>query len=75
MCQDYQGNDGRKVWRSGILAGEHCIVSSKSDCSSPIFEVVIGESFGIDMTYDLNSLFYMYFVGTAACFVWKCSIS
>ena len=38
-------------------------------------EVVIGESFGIDMTYDLNSLFYMYFVGTAACFVWKCSVS
>ena len=37
------------------------------------WQVVIGESFGIDMTYDLNSLFYMYFVGTVACFVWKCS--
>ena len=40
-----------------------------------VTQVVIGESFGIDMTYDLESLFYMYFVGTVACFVWKCSRS
>ena len=38
-------------------------------------QVVIGESFGVGFTYDLNSLFYMYFVGTVACFVWKCSRS
>ena len=36
-------------------------------------QVVIGESFGVEITYDLESLFYMYFVGTVACFVWKCS--
>ena len=40
---------------------------------SRLYQVVIGESFGIDMTYDLDSLFYMYFVGTVACFVWRCS--
>ena len=36
-------------------------------------KVVIGESFGVSITYDLESLFYMYFVGTVGCFVWKCS--
>ena len=39
------------------------------------WQVVIGESFGVDITYDTESLFYMYFVGTVACFVWKCSRS
>ena len=48
-----------------ILYGDMCF----------FLKVVIGESFGIDMTYDLDSLFYMYFVGTVACFVWKCSRS
>ena len=38
-----------------------------------LIQVVIGESFGLDMTYDKDSLFYMYFVGTVACFVWRCS--
>ena len=36
-------------------------------------EVVIGESFGVGITYDLQSLFSMYFVGTVGCFVWRCS--
>ena len=39
------------------------------------WQVVIGESFGVDITHDTESLFYMYFVGTVACFVWKCSRS
>ena len=38
-----------------------------------ISQVVIGESYGMDMTYDLNSLFFMHFVGTVSCTVWKCS--
>ena len=36
-------------------------------------KVVIGESFGVGITYDLQSLFSMYFVGTVGCFVWRCS--
>ena len=36
-------------------------------------QVVVGESFGIDMTYDLDSLFFYYFLGTVGCLVWRCS--
>ena len=72
MCKDHKGSNGREVWRDGVLAGE---VGDIENDLVIFMQVVIGESFGIDMTYDLESLFYMYFVGTVACFVWKCSRS
>ena len=39
------------------------------------FQVVVGESFGVDMTYDIDSLFFFYFLGTVGCLVWRCSPS
>ena len=38
-------------------------------------KVVVGESFAVDMTYDLDSLFFFYFLGTVGCLVWRCSPS
>jgi len=39
------------------------------------WQVVVGESFGVDMTYDTDSLFFFYFLGTVGCLVWRCSPS
>ncbi len=36
------------------------------------FNVVVGESFSMEIDYVKNSLFYMYFGGYLAILVWKC---
>lgn len=37
------------------------------------WHVVIGEGFGFEITHEVKSLLYLYFGGTLAVCVWKCS--
>ncbi len=37
------------------------------------FNVIVGESFSIEMDYVKSTLFYMYFGGYLAILIWKCS--
>ena len=37
------------------------------------WHVVVGEGFGFEVSYELNSLMYMFFAGNLAVCVWKCS--
>ncbi|KFO81722.1 dynein axonemal light chain 4 [Cuculus canorus] len=37
------------------------------------WHVVIGESFGLEVTHEVKSLLYMFFGGSLAVCVWKCS--
>ncbi|KAG2458609.1 dynein light chain 4, axonemal-like [Polypterus senegalus] len=37
-----------------------------------LWNVVIGESFGLDITHDVKGLLYFYFCTVAIC-IWKCS--
>ncbi|GAB6032636.1 Dynein light chain 4, axonemal [Chamberlinius hualienensis] len=36
------------------------------------WHVVIGESYGLEVTHEVQSLLYMYFTGNLAVCVWKC---
>lgn len=36
------------------------------------WHVVVGESYGLEVTHELQSLLYMYFAGNLAVCVWKC---
>lgn len=37
------------------------------------WHVVIGEGFGFEITHEVKNLLYLYFGGTLAVCVWKCS--
>ena len=37
------------------------------------WHVVVGEGFGFELSYEVNKLFYMFFAGSLAVCVWKCS--
>ncbi|XP_061587443.1 dynein axonemal light chain 4-like [Cololabis saira] len=37
------------------------------------WHVVIGEAFGFEITHEVKNLLYMFFGGTLAVCVWKCS--
>ncbi|VVC96628.1 dynein axonemal light chain 4 [Leptidea sinapis] len=39
----------------------------------PAFHVVIGESYGFEITYESSTICYMYFGGNQAVCIWKCS--
>nr|VZI32965.1 unnamed protein product [Spirometra erinaceieuropaei] len=36
------------------------------------WHVVVGEGYGFEVTYELNSLLYMYFGGNLGILAWKC---
>ena len=37
------------------------------------WHVVVGEGFGFELSYEVKKLLYMFFAGTLAVCVWKCS--
>lgn len=37
------------------------------------WHVVVGEGFGFELSYEVKKLMYMFFAGTLAVCVWKCS--
>ena len=37
------------------------------------WHVVVGEGFGFEITYETKNLLYMFFGGSVAIAVWKCS--
>jgi dynein light chain 4, axonemal len=39
----------------------------------PAFHVVVGESYGFEITYECTTICYMYFGGNQAICIWKCS--
>ncbi|KAI5745347.1 hypothetical protein M8J76_010296 [Diaphorina citri] len=39
----------------------------------PAWHVVVGETFGFEITYECKSLLYMFFGGNLAICMWKCS--
>ncbi|KAF9822417.1 hypothetical protein SFRURICE_017692 [Spodoptera frugiperda] len=39
----------------------------------PSFHVVVGESYGFEVTYECTNICYMYFGGNQAICIWKCS--
>lgn len=39
----------------------------------PSWHVVVGEGYGFELSYECRSLLYMFFGGTLAIVIWKCS--
>jgi len=39
----------------------------------PSWHVVVGEGFGFELSYETKKLLYMFFAGSLAVCVWKCS--
>ncbi|KAI5646127.1 dynein light chain type 1 domain-containing protein [Phthorimaea operculella] len=39
----------------------------------PSFHVVVGESYGFEITYECTTICYLYFGGNQAICMWKCS--
>lgn len=39
----------------------------------PAFHVVVGESYGFELTYECTTICYIYFGGNQAICIWKCS--
>jgi len=39
----------------------------------PSWHVVVGEGFGFEISYETKKLLYMFFAGSLAVCVWKCS--
>ncbi|XP_063620846.1 dynein axonemal light chain 4 [Cydia splendana] len=39
----------------------------------PSFHVVVGESYGFEITYECTTICYIYFGGNQAIMMWKCS--
>ena len=37
------------------------------------WHAVVGEGYGFELTHEVKNLLYMYFGGTVAVCVWKCS--
>ena len=37
------------------------------------WHVVVGEGFGFEMTHEIKNMMYMFFAGTTAILLWKCS--
>uniref|UniRef100_UPI00358F9E96 dynein axonemal light chain 4-like n=1 Tax=Myxine glutinosa TaxID=7769 RepID=UPI00358F9E96 len=61
-----------KFSSSNELAAKMIKESMDKKFGSP-WQVVVGEGFGFEITYDLKSIFYMFFGGSLAICVWKCS--
>ena len=78
LCEFFQCAKTIKITmdeKYGQMGAWQVLSSKKRIEDDEKFQVVVGESFGVDMTYDIDSLFFFYFLGTVGCLVWRCSPS
>ena len=62
-----------KVCCVGFQAAAKMIKESLDKKFGSSWHAVVGEGFGFELTHEVKNLLYMYFGGTVAVCVWKCS--
>ncbi|GAA54039.1 Dynein light chain 4, axonemal [Clonorchis sinensis] len=60
-------------WHSDNEMAARMIKEALDQKASAGWHVVIGEGYGFEVTHDVRSLLFMYFNGSLAILIWKCS--
>lgn len=60
------------VW-IGFQAAAKMIKESMDKKFGSSWHAVVGEGYGFELTHEVKNLLYMFFGGTVAVCVWKCS--